>query len=335
MSKKTVKPEGNLFAKAAQALMGAAETLAKGAIDLDAKDYESGDIDQNDTKVRRHKRRNSADSGNGYSGMVPTEEEESDMRDDGGDGHRTIVTGRDHVRDAQNDDYEDPEDADVGDDEWYEHTHAGAKHNTERNPNYRKSENEEDEDEGEEEDRKEKKEHKKSRSAETDSIAKSAEAEVYEQLLESPDFAEIVESSAVVEHIADVMGKSFGEVFGEVESIKKGMLAIMKSQHTILEALANTPVSNVAPGVIGMIGNKPITLGGQEQTNQAPAYKGNMVGADAVSKAWRSENFLAIEKAVSDGEVNPDLLTRFDVDANVIKLIPEVTRTKYGIKLPN
>lgn len=324
-------PKENIFAKAARNLASAAESLAKGAIDLDAKDFESGDYDANDTAPRRRGRRNPADGGNGWSGMEPTpaEMEEFDGEEEG---HRVIVTGKPEVNGggADDEEWEDPEEPNVGDPEWYHHTRGrGTKQAHERDPFYAKSRNEEDDDEeGDDEDENPRhKMHKKSQYIE-DEMSKSEQA-VYEELLESPDFAEIVESSPVVEHMANTMGKGFGYLFDKIESLEKGILAIMQAQHTLFKSLENTPVNNPALGVLGRIGDRNVEVGGNE-----PMQKGNMIMANETSKQWYRDTLIGIEHGVSAGDISADLLTKFDVNGTaVVKSIPEAIRTKHGIKL--
>lgn len=333
MSKKTEKANTSFLAKAAQTLGNLADELAKGAIDLDAKDYESQNYDGSDTRVRGRRARNVADTGNGYSAMEPTPAELEDLENDAREPHRVLVTGKPavHGGSAENDELEDPEDADVGDEEWYEHTHPGARHPNPRNPHYGKSEGYEKEDDEDEDD------DKKSFAGAED-MSKSAEAAVYDELLTSPEFAEIVESSAVVEHMANVMGKSFGNVHSEISTVKRALGIIAKSQQALIELLANTPAKAVAPGILGKIGDRVVNVstGSEPEVTAAPIQKGNMVNADAAAKSWHRNTMMAIERAVSAGDINPDCLTRFDVDGlNVVKSLPEDTKTKYGIKLPN
>ncbi len=329
----------NVFAKAARSLVSAAQDLAKGAVDLDAKDYENSDIDAMDTAPRRRRARAVADSGNGYSGMEPTPAEDEDFYD-GDNRHRVIVTGKPEVDggEADEEEWEDPEEPNVGDEEWYAHTRGKRHHAPNPNdPYYAKSENEDEDDEEDGEEKEDKKERfkkmkDKSHNGE-DTISKSEQA-VYEELLESPDFTEIVESSPVVEHMANVMGKGFGFLIDKIEVLEKGLLAVMEANHTLMKSLSNTPINSPAMGVIGRVGDKNVEVSNGNTGEATPFVKGNYVSSDATVKAWHKDNLIAIERAVTAGEVNPNALTQFDVNSEaVVKSIPEDIRTKYGIKL--
>jgi hypothetical protein len=330
------------LSKAFSSLKSAANLL-KG-INLDAKDYESSDLDGYDTRPRGHRgARQRQDAGNGYSGMERTPREDEDWNDNRND-HRVIVTGKPEVNEghSEEEDWEDPEDPDLGDENFYDHAKMGKKHNQPTDRHY-KSENEdyEDDEDGEDEAHEDHKHTKDCGEGCKKSLFKSEEA-IYDQLLESPDFTEVVEATPAVEHIANVMGKSFGEIFEDVYVMKSALAALIDSQMELIKSIKGQPVNSSAPGIVGKVGEQSVNLGGMVFPNVNPngggnMTKGNMSTASSEDRLWHANTLRKLEDALNQGAITE---TQFGKSASgldsigpkALESIPANIRKQYSLE---
>lgn len=303
LSKGKAAPEKGILEKAFGLLSQAGEVMAKGHVDLDAKDYENSNLDDMDNRPRRKGRRQVGDTGNQYSGMEPTDEEMEEWDEE--NEHRVIVTGKPEVAGGRADSqhWEDGDDPYVGPDHQQLEPRGG----------YHKSEYEEDED---------------AEKSEEDGDIKKSEAYVYEQLLESPEFTEIVESSPVIAHMADVMGKSYGRLAKRQDAMMVAVKSLVAANMALLAQLGATSKKAVDTGVIA----RPAT----NNDAAAPVAKSNSASSSKEDRRWHADMTLRLNEMAMKGDITPEqygtISSRFDVQGKeALKSIPESVRKQYGI----
>jgi hypothetical protein len=319
--------------------------LLKG-VDLDAKDYESSSIDAYDTRPRGHRgARQRNDAGDGYQGISRTPREDEDWNDNRND-HRVIVTGKPEVNEghSEDEDWEDPEDPDLGDDNFYDHSKMGKKHSPVRDAHY-KSENEDDEDDDgdEKEDKKKRMRDMRDKSEGLDHDLVKSEEDIYDELLASPEFTEVVEATPAVAHIADVMGKSFGEIFEEMYVVKSALASLMEANSQLLKMIQGQPVNSSAPGIIGKVGEANINLTGLQLPNAnpnastGPVTKSNMSTASAPDRLWHAETLRKLEDACNAEAITPEAFGKAasmldSIGPEALKSIPANVRKTYSLE---
>lgn len=306
LSKGNATPQKGVLEKAFGLLSQAGEMLSKGKTDLAGKDYENMNLDDMDMRPRRKAKRQVGDTGNQYSGMLPTDEEDEEWDEE--NEHRVIVTGEPEVHggraDAQG--WEEGETPEVGEDHEQLEPRGGYQPST-HGPYKKKSHNE---------------------SEESDGDFKKSEDYVYEQLLESPEFSEIVESSPVIEHMADVMGKSYGRLAKRVDAVMLACKSLIAANEALLFQLSNTPKKSVDTGIIGRPTNG--------QNSEVPMNKSNTVGSSKEDRRWHADTMLRLNEMAMKGDISAEqygtISSRFDVQGReALKSIPEHVRKQYGI----
>jgi len=167
---------------------------------------------------------------------------------------------------------------------------------------------------------------------------KSLRGAFYGELLQHPEYGDVMEASPALEHMTEVMGKSF-EFLGkqnrdlrsmikaqqrQIDSLVRASVVTQQALAANMKSQAPGMVKSQAPGVIGRAGNMI-----QESRDDAKA---------GGSKLSKSEITHRISRALTDGKLGPDggdILVAFDARGDVaLSRIPADIRKAYEIPDP-
>jgi hypothetical protein len=147
----------------------------------------------------------------------------------------------------------------------------------------------------------------------------AARGALYDDLLNDEDFGDAVEASAALEHLAGTLGKAFGDLLAEVQTLRRAQGEMAKSVALVCEAQASLiksagmhPVRSVAPGIMGQFGDVV-----SEASN------------GALSK---TDIMVRLEKAMHDGKVSANDMAKFQTrPLEVLGRLPADVLKAYDI----